>query len=962
MAIFYYVVTDPPSGTWKSAQDTDYDEIVKSCGKHAGIYTLSAEPTGDVAHDAKIRYKGDLWLDIDNDSLKLGGISPAIEKSIEDTRKIQKYLLSSGIDLESCGLYISGGKGFHIRIPLKTMGVIANKNLPKVYRNIASTIAYHTSVDSIDMALYNCGKGKLLRTENHKRANNGCYKIAITWEELDGMDMPSYFMLAENPRPNIPLAPPTLNPAFVGLYNDATSDLLYSNLVEQRGFTSEDHLQGLGEEITSCSIKLSKNDGVDTKKKGYGYNNIKQAMAKALVFFNYPTEVENQLIADFCKNTESDKHPTPALREAELRSALRCPSSKGFSCKSMEGEFTKSPCMGCPVNTSIREAYAAEFRIEVLGNSYHRLSSGKKGEVTCISNFIFEPLKMSYEVDEHGTKLEQAYSYRILFQNTSIPPELCTISLQGFLSQSAFRRALLNHAQAEWIGTDNEVQYLRTRVTDNEFLKGIEKVITVKKQGVMRVVDSSRLPEPIDEYCWVQKGWSWNAAGVKNTVEFRGPRLIGDTGEISSATLNLQGVSPVETELSSLAFKALTGIRGTTEVAICLGWVSACWFKPMLQLGEYQDIFPILHLYGDSGSGKTELTKTFSILAGHDGINSMTMNVNSCTPYSLKALACSTTTVPVIFDEVNKTKMKLSLFEAVREVAKSTGSKMAMTRGKIIGSGESGQVATEVTVCTSPMALMGTTQIQENEIIQRSIILFLDKKDIYMNPDTTFSDNNRIVSRHKKELIPYARMMMEKAVSITAEELLSYWVDTEWVLDIIPDQRIAKSVRVIDLGLKVMIKTFEEHGCSAETIAIVQNLHDIGLKAYLADTSRNSYLFSDGRSETDLVIDRMFEMATIDDGHGGGNVLKEGIHYTVDMTMVHLKLNSIYVSFIRLAKEQGWLIEFSSVKGLVQSLSGSDYYLGVGKASGVTTPSEWHAFSIEGLREKKVDPSRLHKR
>jgi hypothetical protein len=201
---------------------------------------------------------------------------------------------------------------------------------------------------------------------------------------------------------------------------------------------------------------------------------------------------------------------------------------------------------------------------------------------------------------------------------------------------------------------------------------------------------------------------------------------------------------------------------------------------------------------------------------------------------------------------------------------------------------------------------------------------------------------------------------MEKAVTITPEELLEFWDNSEWVLKVIPDLRKAKGMRCMIVGLQFAYSAFARAGCGQRTLSLVKRCLDDGIKAYL-ETPRYINLFNDSKNETDKVIDWMFQMATFDDV-SGGMLLKEGLHYVAELTRVHLKINSIFIKFYKLAKEQGWLIEYSSASGFIQSLSDREYYLGTGMVSGVPTPSQWHTLSIPHLVEHGIDVSRLERK
>ena len=949
--VFYYQTHDEQHQTWKVAPYTDYDEVIKTCAFHAGVYSLSKAPTGDDESDLKVRYKGSLVIDIDNKSVETGNINIAIDQSIVDVRAIRKYLDLLGVNAKQVGLYISGGKGFHIIIPLGLMGGIALNSLPHIHKKMAMTIKTRTGVESIDFSLFCKRKGKLLRTPNHKRAGNGNYKVQITWEEMDGLDAETYFNLCREPRPVFALEDPEIVPALSDMFQDALLDVRSEDEQSTLGKTDPKHFLELGDgEIPKCIKNLCSYQNI--RENASSFNYAKMDVIRFLKNSNLTAEKQEGVIQEFCNNFHSDRHGSPQERLREVRSAERSLEGTGFDCSLAARQFSTNPCTGCPVKVSQVVELNESHKIVEIGNSYHR-ATVKKNEDGAISNFILTPIKVSYEVSEEGYTTDQVYTFRVDYLRKDLRPDLCTIKLESFLTKSTFSAAMRQLPQACWTGRDDDVSHLTTRVTSPESMLGVEKVMPVKKQGMSKVLDTNR---GIDEWCWVQKGWSWNGR-LPGTMEYRGPRQFGDTGEQMTAVLDMRKVLPVPTPATEKTLQALLSSRGLEELAIQLGWNAACWVKPQLQTGEYGDMFPVLLVYGDAGSGKSEMTKNFSILGGNDGINNATINISNSTGFFLQSEASSTTTVPKLFDEFNQAKMKPQDYLRLRDVIKSTGTKMAMGKGRVIGSGGNSQVATEITVCTAPIALLGTAQNQEEEIIQRSIILYLDKGDILNNPDTAFIEANRQVLKNKKDLIPYARMLLEKTLILTPEELFEMWEASAWVSDTVTDQRTAKAVRVIHIGLQLAYAAFKEAKCSNATLQLVERLLKEGLPAYMVN-SRYNYLSNDGRSEIDHTLNHILLMATLDNGRGE-NYLREGVHFTTDEVAVHLKINSAYISFVRVAKDMQWMLEFTNAKAFIQALSGQSYYLGTGKARGVPTPHEWHTFSIQGLLDKHIDVRHL---
>ena len=199
--INYYQDTEAGNSKWIEFDEQNRTQILLKA-YHMGIYSLESRPGESDLEDAKIKRKGDLWLDIDfkpeNDSPE--EIHKAISLAIEDVQKLAKYLISIKAQLSDCLWFASGKKGFHVCIPGKLFGAgRPTHNLPLIYKYMAATIAARANMMGVDLSLYCMGKGKMLRVENKQR-ENGKYKVPLTSDEVLVMTPSLYEELVSQPR------------------------------------------------------------------------------------------------------------------------------------------------------------------------------------------------------------------------------------------------------------------------------------------------------------------------------------------------------------------------------------------------------------------------------------------------------------------------------------------------------------------------------------------------------------------------------------------------------------------------------------------------------------------------------------------------------------------------------------------------------------------------------------------
>ena len=352
MPIFYYRTSHEKNAPWLSANITDFDQVKQDLAFHIGTTYLSAAPNKNPEHDSKIKHTGDFWIDIDKTN--------DVEGAIHATRQIQVVLINLGVDLNQVGLFASGGKGFHIRTPIKIMGGIGSSKLPQIFKKMAVRIdALAGGNTGIDLQLYNCGKGKLLRVENKPRVD-GAFKVPMTWEALDTLTPEAYKILCSEPRNPIPLAEPTSTQGLVELCNKAFIELLTEDKQKATtpAVTSEmlDKLEGVKPPCISVIVS-----GIDqTKKKNAGNNDKAQSIALAL---DYGLATDDDII-DFTINNVSENNSTTDLK-ARVEGARN--SNKDFDCKLMLSNtgVSSKVCKTCPIGILLNPP-AEPVNLEIL--------------------------------------------------------------------------------------------------------------------------------------------------------------------------------------------------------------------------------------------------------------------------------------------------------------------------------------------------------------------------------------------------------------------------------------------------------------------------------------------------------------------------------------------------------------------------------------------------------------------
>lgn len=161
-----------------------------------------------------------LWLDID---------SLNIDQAVASLGALARKLRALGAELNQCPLYATGGRGFHIFIPLSLLssagldgvGLRTALTWPRVCYAFVESL----SVRDVDMNIYSGKKGRMWRRAGLKRSN-GLYKVPVCWASALRLDGAGYTALCSEPRPALEVAVPTLAPGAADAWKRAVGETL----------------------------------------------------------------------------------------------------------------------------------------------------------------------------------------------------------------------------------------------------------------------------------------------------------------------------------------------------------------------------------------------------------------------------------------------------------------------------------------------------------------------------------------------------------------------------------------------------------------------------------------------------------------------------------------------------------------------------------------------------------------
>ncbi|MCF8169356.1 MAG: PriCT-2 domain-containing protein [Rhodoferax sp.] len=143
-----------------------------------------------------------LWIDIDSKG--------DIEGAVAGLKQAVQNLEQLGVPIGCCSLFASGGKGFHVAIPLALIVPLGISKIDlataRTFSRMCREFFLSMAVHHMDFTIYAGGKGHLIRQAGVQRAN-GLYKVPLAWDQWQCLDNESYHNICSAPRAPIQAEP-----------------------------------------------------------------------------------------------------------------------------------------------------------------------------------------------------------------------------------------------------------------------------------------------------------------------------------------------------------------------------------------------------------------------------------------------------------------------------------------------------------------------------------------------------------------------------------------------------------------------------------------------------------------------------------------------------------------------------------------------------------------------------------
>jgi len=606
---------------------------------------LNRDSTRDMIE--RVKYIGPMYFDLDD--------ADDVENSIEDAKLLLEKFKEHGLTPDDVEIYLSGKKGLHLLIPPEVFMVkpAPLAHLPLIYKEIAFKLA----VDTTDFKVYSERKGRMLRTCYNQR-DNGNYRVPVTWAELENLTPEQYDQLCKSPR-QVPKTVPSYRAAFALIF-DAAKQKVPTRRMKVKPIDPKmlrNHLPTLE--------RLMRGEGVI---EGAGFNKI----ALQLAIYAREAGIGEDALVEQCQgliaNHESDgyRYNTAEKRERELRRMTYYVEGNHSYVYDIAGinallQKNKVAVTDEDGETSMEDVHACG--VFQAGNCY-MVPRGEAGDVA-ISNFVFTDVQ---RLIDPATGITTGLSARL--QGDSTVEKIAEVVLYPttFTGSSSLHNCVAPYG-GSFTGSDLQARglyqiMLKTvdethYIVDSEGLHVLQLPLhhnPVLREPFLAWVDpyGVRVPDHIQE--------------TNTKFVFQGypePRGQYQTDLVNAPALG-DWLNVGDNKRLMLKFlKNWLTCQQPDSIGRMTGWAVSCFYREMFHAAYGK--FPLMHVYGPAGTGKSEMTSTlFRLFYDKEPVKSITP---SSTAYAVINMIGGSASIPLLVDEYkvtgNASKDKMETFRAI---------------------------------------------------------------------------------------------------------------------------------------------------------------------------------------------------------------------------------------------------------------------------------------------------------
>lgn len=743
---------------WTAALSDSRDKIIREIQPQL-ITVLDVDNSFDddiLPEDKfKFHYRGPFYMDFDSDD---------VSKSIKHFNEMLDKLEAPedqdgfGLDLQQLELYATGGRGFHILFHHKLFHAgqppaRGTPMLPMIYKEMA----YQMIVETLDLNIYSCGRGRQFRVANVKRAN-GRYKVPLTVAEARAMTPELYEKLCAEPRfIQTPEKAPQYNDRLGYLYASCetkTSDSI-KTLKSKKSDTKL--LEKFKGKVPTTLATVMKGEKL---AENAGFHKIAMQLAIAAVAMGITLaeflEQCEGLIASYDRG-DSQRYNTPQKRREFLSQMYYYMDSnpnysfkiggivsimeKGVDVSDLDSGGEVEPSDE-PEEEGIPNSITKGLRITPSGIFRKTEDGMQKVSELGMENpsqllDIITGAVHGYEVDVYvnGEQKKRSvitmdqFSSRTKFLTFSMPAGGCNIDLPD-----------------TQIGAVADIMRHRTD-------KSGQKVYIVQREGL----DVIATPGGGYDVIWADQYGVESLQGIPY-------RLTGSfTSQPQYKTDLRYAPDLVDTPETREFFIRLFNINSKAVVAKFFGFFVSCFISQHIRFLFRE--YPFLQVWGQAGSGKSQTTKLFCQMHYYQVAPRFTSAIDS-TKFTLEEMMTASASIPFVLEEFKPREMHKTVLQKATNMMRTNYNNDDISKGAVERSTGASELKLTNNSNKAPMVVLSESQYIQSAAEERYIGVAMSK-----GGKQGKRDDFEHCSDHRTILSSYGRLCMEAARGVPMEDI-----------------------------------------------------------------------------------------------------------------------------------------------------------------------------------------------
>lgn len=681
---------------------------------------------------AAAKYFGPMYFDLDCEA--------DVGAAIRDAKALVAKLKTAGLTDDDMELYLSGKKGIHLLIPAK---VFMEKPAPVSRLHVIyKELAFKFAVPSTDFQVYSGRSGRMFRT-CYRQRENGNWKVRLTAQELETLDETGYHDLCSRPSRNWP-SNPTYRAGFAITY-----EALHQKVAAQKKIKSKPVDSATLARHTPVVRQVMSGVGL---KPDLGFNKV----AIQLALYAHEVKLTADQFVDQCQGLVT-KHQSDGFRYNSARKReLELRRMYDYLEEGVGYEYAIGPIQAM---LAPKDEWAEDEESATPEEAYEELPdmSGLflKGANYFVSTeqgdkHIMDAKFVDVVVLQDGAT-EQISS---IVGSIQVGSKVSPISLErsDFVSSTGLHKAVSLYG-ASFTGTDVHARYIFTHMLRQSTKDG-KVVYATSREGL----DVLRMPMselPVARTPFIV--WS-DGSGVRLPPPQRDAgldvRFVGYPSPEGVMRTDLAKAPPIAEwaktagNLDKLRemLRGLLTCQDVNSVSKLVGWMSACFYSQMFRAAYGK--FPLLHINGAAGSGKSEMTDHMMSMFYWNA--EVPVLSPGSTTFAIESAIAASASIPVVVDEYKPAEMIPMQHSKLKSLFRSSYNGHTVSRGGGSRQKDSFGALNQIQLA-GPVVFIAEAIEQETALLERCVVLTLRRPFgllglKYRGSYTKFVDNKEALS------------------------------------------------------------------------------------------------------------------------------------------------------------------------------------------------------------------------